>query len=113
MRFPEERVEGMLGLLEKLVTRLRARGSTRVVLVECTRHPRVLEMRGEVEVRYRKVMEEFARRMNLDYLQLGEEAAVKAEDFHDWGHISSPDARRRYQAALVQHLARVLEPLNP
>ncbi|MEE9355088.1 MAG: hypothetical protein V3U75_05810 [Methylococcaceae bacterium] len=97
-----------LGVLARIIGQLQEKDIP-VVLMESTLHPRTYQIMGSDYLQYRHTIEEFATTQHLPYWNLNNEAELSAADFMDNVHISNPDARKRYQHILVQHLAELIK----
>jgi hypothetical protein len=103
------RLAELTGLLGRMLDRLLAREGLRVVLLEAPQHPLMTVGLGEKAGAYREAILAVAARDGAEYWRLDEEAGLEAGDFHDWGHLGRPEARRRYQEVLARRAAALLE----
>ena len=103
------RLDAMVGLLDRLIDRLLARGQVQVVLMESPVHPRITQAYGDKLPVYFAAMERIAMRSDVAYWRLSAEAQLRGEDFHDGGHVADQGARSRFQVAFIRHVADLLQ----
>jgi hypothetical protein len=109
LRLATEQQGDMFALLERVVARFRGKPGVRLVLLEKPLNARLAEGYGEAYADYLETATAFAARTEVAYWRLDEDAQLTPGDYHDWAHLGNPEARRRFQQALVGRLARTLQ----
>jgi hypothetical protein len=103
----EEYSDANFKVLSEVIGRLRKRG-IQVALNEAPRHPRLVQLFGDDFEIYQDAVQSFARAESVPLWQLDDTVALQASEFRDWGHITEPAARERYQAELGRRIAVML-----
>ncbi|HEY4120312.1 MAG TPA: hypothetical protein VGM56_20745 [Byssovorax sp.] len=80
-----------------------------LVILEAPVAPAFNEGKPGLRAAYDEKVAELAYATNATYWDLNDEAKLTTEDFYDPVHIGEDDARRRYEAALVEHLAALIK----
>ncbi len=96
---------GNLELVERIATQAKSHPHATVVLLESPIPKRTQRLMAEPYTRYREAIVGVARRAGVAYLDLRDAAGIEDDDFRDATHISNPEARARFEAALIDALA--------
>lgn len=113
-----ERLEGFdanfetnAAILGGIVERAAERPEMHLVLAEEAVNPAFVEgyLGAGRRADYLERMTALAAELDVPYLRIPDDASLSADDFFDWAHLSSPDARSRMRALLVSDLAEYLK----
>ncbi|HLN24338.1 MAG TPA: hypothetical protein VK558_10170 [Patescibacteria group bacterium] len=109
----EERAEGNLGSLDRLIRQFPDRQKVRIVLLEIPLNPVAMNtIIGHSFVdAHRARLQAFARREGVLYWDMNQTAGLTPDDFQDWAHINSADAQNRWTSQLVDRLLPLIH--NP
>jgi hypothetical protein len=110
-RLQPQSLPSMLAVMRRQIERLKQRQIT-VVLVEKPCHPRLREAYGQPYRDYRDAIDSFVEEMSVEYWQLDSAANITGDDFHDWAHMSNPEARTRFQKVLTDRIAELLDQVD-
>jgi hypothetical protein len=104
--------ESSLAVVSRTVARLRQRGQVDVVILEAPLHPELVGLvyPPQLLADHRARLERFSRDHDVHYWNLQAEAKLGTDDFRDYCHLRSPEARKRYTKAFVKRLTAVLTP---
>lgn len=102
----EANFEFNAGLLRRLVERVRSFPNAEIVFVEEAINPVILGEYIEPGAydAYLERMEALARELQVPYWRISQEAEVTEDEFFDWAHINSLDARERMRTILANNL---------
>ncbi|MDR3514220.1 MAG: hypothetical protein P4M00_00260 [Azospirillaceae bacterium] len=109
----QERAEGNLGSLDRLIRLFPDRNKVQIVLMEIPLNPRAMDQvigRAFVEA-HRARVQAFARREGVVYWDLNPTAGLLPADFQDWAHINSAHAQDRWTSQMVERLIPLIQ--NP
>ena len=106
-------VSAHLVALEQTLTHLQRQTQWRPILLEPPLAPRARPALTEARSAARARVAPLAARLGVPLVDLDAEAALVDEDFHDFTHLRSEEAMRRYEARLAALVARHLSGPNP
>jgi hypothetical protein len=109
----EALVAAHLAALEETLTRLARDTRWRVVLIEPPLAPRARPTLAEARQAAHALIAPLAERMDVPLVDLDAEARLVDADFHDFTHLRSEDAMRRYEARLAALIAQTLDAARP
>jgi len=99
-----------LAVFERIAQSLKRRGRVAVVIMQSPANPQFIDKTwGRASYNaHKERMHLFAAQHRIFYWDLTDSAALTADDFYDWTHIQSHEAKKRYMHALAQKLAELL-----
>jgi len=106
-------VSAHLVALEQTLTHLQRQTQWRPILLEPPLAPRALPALAEARRAAHALVAPLAARLGVPLVDLDAEAALVDEDFHDYTHLRSEEAMRRYEKRLAALVARHLSGPNP
>ena len=95
-------------IINRMVQRLRDRGRVEIVILETPTNPRRRRLiSDELFEDHQRHLKDWIASQGLHYWDLQDEAALEAEDFYDYVHVSSPQGQRRFSEALAGRVSEL------
>ena len=103
----DERADGNLGAMDRLVRLFPDRSKVKIVLLEIPLNPKAQEevLGRDFVAKHRARLQAFADREGVLYWDLNQTAGLTPNDFQDWAHINSASAQDRWTGQLTDRLA--------
>ena len=106
----DDRAEGNLGAMDRLVKLFPDRSKVKIVLLEIPLNPRAeAEVLGpDFVAKHRARLRDFAAREGVLYWDLNESAGLTPADFQDWAHVNTASGQEQWTGHLVGRLVPLI-----
>ena len=107
----DDRAEGNLGAMDRLVKLFPDRAKVKIVLLEIPLNPRAETevLGGDFVARHRARLRAFADKEGVLYWDLNESARLTPADFQDWAHINTAAGQEHWTAQLIGKLVPLVQ----
>src|SRR5579859_2954031 len=107
----DDRAEGNLGAMDRLVRLFPDRDKVKIVLLEIPLNPRAETevLGGEFVAKHRARLRAFAEKEGVLYWDLNESAGLAPADFQDWAHINTASGQERWTGQLIGKLVPLIQ----
>lgn len=94
-----------VAVINRMVQRLRQSGRVEVVLVETPKNPRWHRLvNPKLAVDHQQYWTQWTQDQKLHYWDLNDEAQVTVDDFYDYVHFATDEARQQFISLLSEHI---------
>ena len=106
----DERADGNLGAMDRLVRMFPDRTKVKIVLLEIPLNPRAQDevLGRDFVTNHRARLQSFAEREGVLYWDLNQVAGLTPADFQDWAHVNTAAGQDRWTSQLTDRLVALI-----